>query len=49
MIKDVLKAHISKVREQLHSLINNYGTNNAKTIAKSQELDRLLVEYMKAS
>lgn len=39
---------IEKLREELHRFINKYGTLDARTIKKSQQLDRALNKAMAA-
>lgn len=38
---------MDKLKQELYELINRYGTLDARTISKSQELDILIVKEMK--
>ncbi|WP_120190103.1 aspartyl-phosphate phosphatase Spo0E family protein [Ammoniphilus oxalaticus] len=39
--------HIEQVRGELHVLASGRGYPDGEVLKKSQELDRLIVEYMK--
>jgi len=42
----VLYNRISKVKAELHDLVKNFGIVHELTVAKSQELDVVVNEYM---
>ena len=42
----VLYSQISKVKSELHELVKKFGIVHELTIAKSQELDVVVNEYM---
>lgn len=42
----ILYARITKVKAELHELVKNLGMVHELTVAKSQELDLVVNEYM---